>query len=151
MQPFLILLSNVVSWTAIPLDVQLIGICFPRRVPLSFSLNRYLVGERDHSGINRDQKIGRLQLRGLQATYLLKADKIAITLRLVTLTKPYVKKFPFPVDDMKRYERVVQQGLSLGAYEGDHLVGIAIAERETGIGAYGCGSWAWKRHTEGAG
>ena len=80
-----------------------------------------------------------------------KADKIAITLRLVTLTKPYVKKFPFPVDDMKRYERVVQQGLSLGAYEGDHLVGIAIAERETGIGAYGCGSWAWKRHSEGAG
>jgi ribosomal protein S18 acetylase RimI-like enzyme len=55
-------------------------------------------------------------------------DLVTVTLRLVTLTEPYVKTFPQPPDEMNRYQRIVEQGASLGVYDGGRLVGLAIAE-----------------------
>jgi ribosomal protein S18 acetylase RimI-like enzyme len=52
-----------------------------------------------------------------------------ITLELIALDQPYVKRFDYNDEDTERYRRVVQQGLSLGAYSGSQMVGIAIAEK----------------------
>ena len=55
-------------------------------------------------------------------------DLIAITMRLTALAEPYVKIFQQPPDKMNRYQQIVKQGTSLGAFDGDRLVGLAIAE-----------------------
>lgn len=61
-------------------------------------------------------------------------ERTAITLELVALGQPYTRYFDYDSEILERYERVVQQGLSLGAYDGHWVVGIAIAEK-----------WDWNR------
>ena len=47
---------------------------------------------------------------------------------LVTLAKPYVKRFHFDDETLQQYNAVLNEGYSFGAYDGDLLVGLAIAE-----------------------
>jgi ribosomal protein S18 acetylase RimI-like enzyme len=55
---------------------------------------------------------------------------IQITLQVVTLEQPYVKRFPeSDAEEAAYYERIAAEGLSLGAYDGDELVGMALVER----------------------
>ena len=49
--------------------------------------------------------------------------------RLVTLDKPYVKRFHYDNETLQQYNAVLSTGYSFGAYEGDQLVGLIIAER----------------------
>lgn len=70
-----------------------------------------------------------------------KADGVTLILRLVALDKPYVKVFPPPAGEiLDRYSRVVGEGLSLGAYDADQLVGLAIAQRRD----WNRSLWLWE-------
>lgn len=67
-----------------------------------------------------------------------------IAMRLQRLERPYVKVCePEPVDDM-RYEKIIQEGLSAGAYDDERLIGIAIAEKQ----AWNRTLWIWEFHID---
>ena len=56
-------------------------------------------------------------------------DRIIIGLALVDLESPYVKLYPaLDEEAAQRYTDALRFGMSLGAYDGEHLVGIALAE-----------------------
>ena len=58
-------------------------------------------------------------------------DRGVIRLELVGLERPYTKRLPPPDQEaMQRYTDTLRHRLSLGAYEGEQLVGIAVAEPE---------------------
>ncbi|TFG29550.1 GNAT family N-acetyltransferase [Candidatus Thorarchaeota archaeon] len=67
-----------------------------------------------------------------------------ISLNLVELTTPYVKKWESSEEQETSYNRVVEQGLSLGAYDEDRLVGIAIAEKQE----WNLTLWIWEFHID---
>ncbi len=54
-----------------------------------------------------------------------------ISMHLQTLDIPYEKRWKPDHEEVVRYERVIEQGYSAGAYDGERLVGIAIAEKQT--------------------
>ncbi len=56
-------------------------------------------------------------------------ERTVITLELTPLEKPYVKHWD-PSDEVedKRNQQCVDEGYSLGAYEDDRLVGLAVIE-----------------------
>jgi ribosomal protein S18 acetylase RimI-like enzyme len=56
------------------------------------------------------------------------AAEVLFTLRRVTLDPPYIKRFPPEPELYPRYSEIIQAGTSLGAFDGDQLVGVAIAE-----------------------
>lgn len=59
-------------------------------------------------------------------------DHITFELRRVTLEMPYVKRWNHDEDaPLEHYATCVKDGTSLGAFEGDQLVGLAIAEMQT--------------------
>lgn len=66
-------------------------------------------------------------------------DRIAFTLRRVELDRPFVKEFAFPSEDIRKYAECVRQGWSLGAFEGDVGIGIALAERRD----WNRSLWVW--------
>jgi GNAT superfamily N-acetyltransferase len=70
-------------------------------------------------------------------------ERTTITLELITLEIPSTKRY-HPIDDemLARYKGVLAQGLSFGAYEGDTLVGLAIAERHD----WNNSLWVWEFH-----
>lgn len=53
---------------------------------------------------------------------------VSFDLKLVTFDKPYVKKFHYDNETLQRYNTLLNTGYSFGAYEGDLIVGFAIAE-----------------------
>ena len=53
---------------------------------------------------------------------------VSFDLQLVTLDKPYVKKFHYDNEIFQQYNTLVNAGYSFGAYDGDLLAGFAIAE-----------------------
>ncbi len=58
------------------------------------------------------------------------AERTVITLQLVPFECPYVRRWEPPDAELRaRYRGLLAEGLSLGAYEGDRLVGLALAER----------------------
>jgi ribosomal protein S18 acetylase RimI-like enzyme len=64
-----------------------------------------------------------------------------ITLELTALDQPYVKRFNYnDEEELERYRRIIQQGLSLGAYDGSQIVGIAIAEKQD----WNRSLWVWE-------
>jgi len=67
-------------------------------------------------------------------------EQTTITLRLTTLSSPYVKIFTQPPGEMERYQQIIKQGTSLGAYENGVLVGLAIAERRN----WNRSLWVWE-------
>jgi len=64
------------------------------------------------------------------ARYVVRRDespgRTTITLELVPLTEPFVKRWHASDDDMRVTRKALEQGLSFGAYEGEQLVGMAI-------------------------
>jgi streptothricin acetyltransferase len=65
------------------------------------------------------------------------------TLELITLETPYIKPYE-AVDEesFQSFQRGVQQGSSLGVYEDEHLIGIALAE----IRPWNKSLWVWEFH-----
>lgn len=57
-------------------------------------------------------------------------DEVTFSLKRVALEKPYIKVFPPETDLYPQYADYVQAGTSLGAFDGDALVSIAIAEAQ---------------------
>src|SRR5579871_5118471 len=56
--------------------------------------------------------------------------RTTFTLEMEELEQPYTRHWDEDEEQYRQYEQVVsEQGLSLGAYDGDRLVGVAIAER----------------------
>ena len=53
---------------------------------------------------------------------------VSFKLRPVTLAKPYVKRVHYDDETLRQYNAVLNEGYSFGAYDGDLLVGLAIAE-----------------------
>jgi ribosomal protein S18 acetylase RimI-like enzyme len=72
------------------------------------------------------------------------SDQINFSMQLVRLETPYVKHFDEYQDEetLQRYTNFLQQDLSLGAYEDDQLVGVAIAEAQ----AWNNSLWVWEFH-----
>ena len=56
-------------------------------------------------------------------------DTIRFTLEREALDDPYEKRWPQIEEDFTHCSEIVKQGLSLAAYDGDQLVGIAISEK----------------------
>ena len=70
-------------------------------------------------------------------------DHSLIGLELVSLERPYFKRFPPPDGEaMRRYLDALQYELSLGAYEGELLVGIVVAEPQM----WNKSLWVWEFH-----
>lgn len=70
-------------------------------------------------------------------------EQVRFVLRLTPLDRPLVKRYDYVDDDLaRRYAGVVAQGHSLGVYEGDLLVGLAIAEPHHWNGTL----WMWEFH-----
>jgi ribosomal protein S18 acetylase RimI-like enzyme len=69
-------------------------------------------------------------------------EQATISLRLRELKTPYSKHWKPDDKTDTRYRRVIDQGLSLGAYDEERLVGIAIAEKQ----AWNRTLWVWEFH-----
>jgi len=67
-----------------------------------------------------------------------------ISLKLERLEQEYVKRWDVSQDDDALYEKMIVQGLSAGAFEGDNLVGIAIAEKRDWNRTF----WIWEFHID---
>ena len=57
------------------------------------------------------------------------ADEFCFILKRQKLDAPYVKRWSFSEDEFRNYSELVNCGLSLGAYNAEQLVGIAISEK----------------------
>ena len=67
-------------------------------------------------------------------------ERTVIRIELVKLKEPFVVEWPEASDDdLERYQRMISQGFSLGAYEKDKLVGIVIAEAKS----WNNSLWIW--------
>jgi len=74
-------------------------------------------------------------------------ERIAFTIERQPLAEPYVKRWPNSDKDLESYARIVaEDGLSLGAYDGDDLVGIVIAKAQTENGTL----WVWDLEVDAA-
>ena len=60
--------------------------------------------------------------------YTEKEGCVSFDLRLVPLDKPYVKRFNYDDEILQRYNTVLDDNYSFGAYDGNLLVGIIVAE-----------------------
>lgn len=58
-----------------------------------------------------------------------KAEATTINILLVELEFPYNKLWPLRLEDFDYYAQIIPQGLSLGAYIKEELVGVAICNR----------------------
>jgi ribosomal protein S18 acetylase RimI-like enzyme len=67
-----------------------------------------------------------------------------ISLHLQELENPYKKHWPPDRAMDAHYNKVIEQGLSLGAYDGNRMVGIAIAEKQ----AWNRTLWIWEFHID---
>ncbi len=81
------------------------------------------------------------------AKYLVTKSELAqtttIQLQLVALHSPFQKQYD-PIDDeaFQRYTRVAREGFSVGAYDGEQLVGLALAEPQ----GWNKSLWVWEFH-----
>lgn len=57
-------------------------------------------------------------------------EAVTLSLQLVPLDTPYVKVFAHDDETDQTYARYVSRGCSMGAYDGDRLVGIAIGSKQ---------------------
>jgi ribosomal protein S18 acetylase RimI-like enzyme len=67
-----------------------------------------------------------------------------ISLNLIELQTPYIKRWKSTKEMEIRYSRVMEQGLSLGVYDEDRLVGIAISEKQV----WNRILWIWEFHID---
>ena len=67
-----------------------------------------------------------------------------ISLNLQRLEAPYKKNWEYDSNMEKHYNKVIEHGLSLGVYDGERLVGLAIAEKR----AWNRTLWVWEFHID---
>jgi ribosomal protein S18 acetylase RimI-like enzyme len=68
---------------------------------------------------------------------------VSFHLELVSLAQPYYKHYDYLDEEtLARYARVVEAGFSFGAFVGDQLVGIALAEPHM----WNQSVWVWEFH-----
>ena len=60
--------------------------------------------------------------------YTCAVDQMSFDLQLVTLDKPYVKKFEHDNHTIQRYHGILNDAFSFGAYDANLLVGLIIGE-----------------------
>jgi ribosomal protein S18 acetylase RimI-like enzyme len=53
---------------------------------------------------------------------------VDISLELIALDQPYIKTWEIIPAELEQYRHYLGEGLSLGAFEGDRVVGLAITE-----------------------
>lgn len=82
--------------------------------------------------------------RVYRATKCESPDAVTLSLQLVPLETPYVKMFKQDEEMEPVYARYISRGCSMGAYEGDRLVGIAIGEKQSWNGTL----WIWEFHVD---
>ncbi len=70
------------------------------------------------------------------------AELTTISLRHVILEKPYEKDWLHHEDDIERYKEMLPIGFSFGAYQGNELIGVAIAEPRE----WNKTMWIWEIH-----
>jgi ribosomal protein S18 acetylase RimI-like enzyme len=71
------------------------------------------------------------------------AGRTTITLELVELERPFHKRYDYLDEEtLRRYAPMLGQRLSVGAYDGPLLVGIALAEPQT----WNNSLWVWEFH-----
>ena len=73
-------------------------------------------------------------------------EKVEFSLELVPINPPYQKRWPILPEDLERYQRIVGEGFSLGAFKEQQMVGIALAEPHRWNGSL----WVWEFHVEDA-
>jgi len=72
-------------------------------------------------------------------------ERTTITLERQALDEPYAKRWYSDQAEVARYQRIVRDdNLSLGVFDGEHLVGIAIAERID----WNRTLWVWEVHVD---
>jgi ribosomal protein S18 acetylase RimI-like enzyme len=68
-------------------------------------------------------------------------QRTTIEIELVALEQPYAKHWqPFEAEEVRRYQEYARTGLSLGAYDGERLIGIALTEPRSWNGTL----WVWE-------
>lgn len=69
-------------------------------------------------------------------------QQTSISLELIDLDQPYIKRWETDDEEVAQAQRVVALGLSLGAYDGEQIVGIALAEPRQ----WNRSLWVWEFH-----
>jgi ribosomal protein S18 acetylase RimI-like enzyme len=70
-------------------------------------------------------------------------NEASFNLQLIALEQPYVRQYDyFDAETVERYNEVLQGGYSFGAYDGDLLVGLVIAEARL----WNCSLWVNEFH-----
>lgn len=72
------------------------------------------------------------------------AAETSIRLCLEPLAAPYHKKFHSDAEELARYRNYLAHGFSIGAYAGERLVGLALAEPH----AWNRSLWVWEFHVD---
>jgi streptothricin acetyltransferase len=90
--------------------------------------------ERVASGYSSDSKY--------VVVYTSAEEQVTFDLQLVALEKPYIKKFEHDDDTIQRYEEVLNDGFSFGAYDGNLLIGLVIGESHE----WNRSLWVWEFH-----
>lgn len=75
-------------------------------------------------------------------TYTGEGSRVSFDLQLVRLDKPYSKQFDHDEEGLQRYKMLFDAGYSFGAYAGDQLVGLLIAEPHE----WNRSLWVWEFH-----
>jgi ribosomal protein S18 acetylase RimI-like enzyme len=71
------------------------------------------------------------------------AERFALALELVSLPRPYHKRYDPPdAETLTHYQQVLPMGFSFGAYQGEHCVGLALAEPHY----WNKSLWVWELH-----
>jgi ribosomal protein S18 acetylase RimI-like enzyme len=96
--------------------------------------------------LNRDD-IQRLNIGYVSpAKYIVHKDetpqRTMITLELVQLEQPYIKRWETDEEEYAQLARTVQEGFTLGAFDDRQMVGIAIAEPRR----WNRSMWVWEFH-----
>lgn len=134
---------------------------FPIYVHLWLNISTYAISNPDYQisfhamiKINKLTQFDKQRYRELTAGYASPAkyvvakteteDETRITLTLQPLDPPYLKRFGRDDRLEEHMEEVLKQGLSLGAYDGSKLIGIAIAEQRD----WNKSLWVWEFHID---
>lgn len=71
-------------------------------------------------------------------------NRVSFDLRLVVLEQPYIKKYDhFDAETLEQYNKIIEKGYSFGAYDGDLMVALLIAEGRL----WNHSLWVYEFHT----
>lgn len=77
-----------------------------------------------------------------EVTYFDSEEQSSVRLQFVENQKPYDKKFDHDDETLQRYLELLHNGFSFGAYDGDLLVGLILAEPSE----WNRSLWVWEFH-----